>query len=67
METMHFHIAHTNLFLGQLCFAFWGHNVQFGTNEKFGAQGRLNWMPWYKFRHVFSVQVNVTLFTRSFA
>ena len=34
METMHFLIAHTNLFLGQLCFAFGGHNEQFGTNEK---------------------------------
>ena len=34
METMHFHIAHTNLFLGQLCFAFGGYNEQFGTDEK---------------------------------
>ena len=34
METMHFHIAHTNSFLGQLCFAFRGHNEQSGTIEK---------------------------------
>ena len=35
METMYFHIAHTNLFLGQLCFAYRDHNEQFGTIEKF--------------------------------
>ena len=34
METMHFHIAKTNLFLGQLCFKFWGHNEQCGINER---------------------------------
>ena len=34
METMHFHIANTNLFLGQLCFAFGGPIEQFGTHEK---------------------------------
>ena len=34
METMHFHIFHTNLFLGQLCFVFGGPNEQFGTHEK---------------------------------
>ena len=54
METMHLHIAHTNLFLGQFCFAFWGHNEQFGTNKKLAwVQGRLNWMPGYTFRYVF--------------
>ena len=33
IETMHYHIAHTN-FLGQLRFAFRGLNEQFGTHEK---------------------------------
>ena len=27
-------VPKSHLFLGQLCFAFWGHNVQFGTNEQ---------------------------------
>ena len=47
METMHFHIAHNNLFLGHLRFAFWGPNKQFGTHENCpgGMQGSLNWMP----------------------
>ena len=27
-------VPKSHLILGQLCFAFWGHNVQFGTNEK---------------------------------
>ena len=34
METMNFYIAHTNLFLGRLCFAFGGPNGYFGTHEK---------------------------------
>ena len=34
METMHFHIAHTNVFLEQLRFAFRGPNEQVGTSEK---------------------------------
>ena len=34
METMHFPIGQTNLFLGQLCFAFWAPNKQFGFHEK---------------------------------
>ena len=34
METMHFHIFHTNLYLGQLCFEFGGPYEQFGTHEK---------------------------------
>ena len=51
METMHFHIAHTNLFLGQLCFSFGGHNEKFDTKEKL-SWGRLNCMPGYNFRYV---------------
>ena len=33
METMHFHISHISLYLGQLCFVFGGPNEQFGTHE----------------------------------
>ena len=37
METMHFHIAQTGLFLRELCFTFYdlgGPDEQFGTHEK---------------------------------
>ena len=33
MKTVHFYIAQTGLFLGQLVFAFGGHDKQFGTHE----------------------------------
>ena len=36
METMHFHIAQTNLFLG---------NFVLHLKGPAGVQGRLNWMP----------------------
>ena len=44
METMHFHIAQTNLFLGQLCFAFRGSPINnFAPMRNCpGVQGRSN-------------------------
>ena len=47
METMHFHIAHTKGFLGQLRFAFRGVPINNLAPIKncSGVQGNLIWMP----------------------
>ena len=49
METMHFHIAHTMIFLRTPSFRIWGvpmNNLAPMKNCP-GVQGNLNWMPGY--------------------
>ena len=50
METMHFHIAHTKIFLGELFRILGGGGVTMNNltpmkNCPVGGQGNLNWMP----------------------
>ena len=49
IETMHFYIAHTKIFLRTPSFRIQRPNKQFGTHEKlsWGLQGNLNWMQGY--------------------
>ena len=47
METMHFRIAHTNLFR-TISSRFQGVPMEIGTHKNYrGMQGNLNWMPGY--------------------
>ena len=49
METIHFHIAHTNFFDNFVSHSG-GPNEQFGTTKNvLGVQGNLNWMLGYYF------------------
>ena len=62
METMHFHIAHTNFFEDIFVSHSRGPNEQFGTHEKLSGgggggvegwvQGNQNWMPGYTSRYL---------------
>ena len=42
METMHFHIAHTKMFLEQLE-VFVSHSRAGGSNENYGTHEQLSW------------------------
>ena len=69
METMHFHIAQTNVFFeDNFVSHLGGPNEQFGTHEKLsrgggGVQCRLNYTPGYYLWHLW--QISKTVFSQA--